>query len=107
VEVRISVLTPDNAQEPDVLLAITTCVTEGVLCGLELAYASAGHPPRIIVVAERIEPRQLARAMNAGLIFLLDRRTTGYNRIAEAILAAASVTTLRAGQATTAVSAGR
>jgi hypothetical protein len=61
----IAVLARDDAREPDVLLAVTTQLTETTLCGLELASVSAGHPPRLVLVVERIEPWQLDRAMAA------------------------------------------
>jgi AmiR/NasT family two-component response regulator len=103
----IAVLTRDDPHKPDVLLVITTQMTDATLCGLEMASVSAGQPPRIIVVVERIQPSQLARAVNAGLSLLLDRRTTGYDRIAQAILAAGTVTTLGTVHTTTTAAATR
>lgn len=55
----IAVLTRDDAYVPDVLLVVTTQLTETTLCGLELASVSAGHPPRLVAVVEHIEPWQL------------------------------------------------
>jgi hypothetical protein len=103
----IAVLTRGDAGEPDVLLVVATQMTETTLCGLELASVSAGHPPRIVVVVEHIEPWQLARAVDAGLVFVLNRRTAGYDLIAEAIVAAGTLTTGRAACATTAAPADR
>jgi hypothetical protein len=84
----IAVLARDDPHEPDVLLIITTQLSDATLCSLELASVSAGRPPRVVVVVERIGPRQLARVANAGVFSLLDRRTSGYDRIAQEILAA-------------------
>jgi hypothetical protein len=103
----IAVLSRDDAREPDVLLVVTAQLTETTLCGLELASVSAGHPPRLVAVVEHIEPWQLDRAMGAGLVCVLDRRTAGYDLIAQAIVAAGAVTARGAACATTAVTTER
>jgi hypothetical protein len=103
----IAVLTSDDAYEPDVLLVVTTQLTEVTLCSLELAGVSAGHPPRIVVVVEHIEPWQLDRAMGVGLVCVLDRRTAGYDLIAQAIVTAGTAPTRRAACVTTAVTTER
>ena len=103
----IAVLTRDDTVEPDVLLVVTTQLTETTLCGLELASVSAGHPPRLVVVVEHIEPWQLDRAMGAGLVCVLDRRTAGRDLIAQAILTAGTAPTRRAACVTTAVTTER
>jgi hypothetical protein len=103
----IAVLTRDHTDEPDVLLVVTTQLTETTLCGLELASVSAGHPPRLVVVVEHIEPWQLDRAMGAGLVCVLDRHTAGYDLIAQAIITAGTAPTRRAACVTTAVTTER
>ena len=108
----IGVLTRDDTREPDVLLVVTRQLTETTLCGLELASVSAGHPPRLVVVVEHIEPWQLDRAMAAGLVCVLDLRTAGSDLIAQAIVTAGTVTTgtgptRRAACVTTAVTTER
>lgn len=103
----IAVLTRDDAHEPDVLLVVTTQLTETTLCGLELASVSAGHPPRLVAVVEHIEPWQLDRAMAAGLVCVLDRRTAGYDLIAQAIVTAGRAPTRGAACVTTAVTTER
>lgn len=103
----ITVLTRDDTDEPDVLLVVTTQLTETTLCGLELASVSAGHPPRLVVVVEHIEPWQLDRAMGAGLVCVLDRRTAGGDLIAQAIVTAGTAATRRAASVTTAVTTER
>jgi hypothetical protein len=52
------------------------------------------------VVTEQIGPGLLARPRNTGPGCLLDRRRSGYDRIARAIAAAATVSAPRADQAT-------
>jgi DNA-binding NarL/FixJ family response regulator len=97
----ISVLTTRSKVVPDVLFVNTTLVSESVVRTLELApYAAAKCPPRIVVVTEQIGPRQLSRAIDAGVVCLLDRRRSGYDRIARAIMAAAMVPAPRSGHAT-------
>lgn len=97
---NISVLAACAVVVPDVLFVNTTLVSESVVRSLELApHAASARPPRIVVVTEQIGPRQLARARNAGLVCLLDRRRSGYDRIARAIVAAALVPAPRASQA--------
>ena len=103
----IAVLTRDDAYEPDVLLVVTTQLTETTLCGLELASVSAGHPPRLVAVVEHIEPWQLDRAMGAGLVCVLDRHTAGYDQIAQAIVTAGRAPTRSAACVTTAVTTER
>ena len=103
----ITVLTRDDTDEPDVLLVVTTQLTETTLCGLELASVSAGHPPRLVVVVEHIEPWQLDRAMGAGLVCVLDRRTASCDLIAQAIVTAGTAPTRRAACVTTAVTTER
>jgi hypothetical protein len=85
---RIAMLGMGDPQEPDVLLVMTTRMTDATLSSLELASVSAGQPPRIVLVVADIGTRQLARAVNAGLTFLLDRLTADHDQIAQAILAA-------------------
>jgi hypothetical protein len=98
----ISVLTTRSKAVPDVLFINTTLVSESVVRTLELApYAATKCPPRIVVVTEQIGPRQLSRAIDAGVVCLLDRRRSGYDRIARAIVAAAMVPAPRAGHAAT------
>jgi DNA-binding NarL/FixJ family response regulator len=88
----ISVLTTRSKVVPDVLFVNTTLVSESVVRTLELApYAATKCPPRIVVVTEQIGARQLARVLDAGVVCLLDRRRSGYDRIARAIVAAAMV----------------
>jgi len=103
----ITVVARDDTDEPDVLLVVTTQLTETTLCGLELASVSAGHPPRLVAVVEHIEPWQLDRAMGAGLVCVLDRRTAGYDLIAQAIVTAGTSPTRRAASVTTAVTTER
>jgi hypothetical protein len=103
----IAVLTRDDSREPDVLLVVTRQLTETTLCGLELASVSAGHPPRLVVVVEHIEPWQLDRAMAAGLVAVLDLRTAGSALIAQAIVTAGTAPTRRAACVTTAVTTER
>jgi hypothetical protein len=86
---RIVLLDREDPDEPDVLLVMTTRMTDATLSSLELASVSAGQSPRIVVVTEDIGTRQLARAASAGPTFLLDRLTTSHDQIAQAILAAA------------------
>lgn len=88
----ITVLPPFPAHEPDVLLIMTTRVSEPVLRSLELASRGwAPRSPRIVMVAERIETRQLVRAVNAGLVFLLDRSGNDFDQIARAVLLAGMI----------------
>lgn len=93
----ITVLPPYPAHEPDVLLVITACVSEPVLRSLELTFHGwAPRSPRIVMVTEHIEPRQLVRAVNAGLVFLLDPRGGDFDQIARAVLLAGMIMTVPA-----------
>ena len=97
---NILVLTPRSEAAPDVLFVNTTLVSESVVRTLELVPSAAVKcPPRIVVVTEHIGARQLSRALDAGVVCLLDRRRSGYDRIARAIMAAAMIPAPRAGQA--------
>jgi DNA-binding NarL/FixJ family response regulator len=92
---------------PDVLFVNTTLVSESVVRTLEVTpYAAVKRPPRLVVVTGQTGPRQLSRAIDAGVVCLLGRRRSGYDRIARAIMAAAMVPAPRAGHAT-ASEAGR
>ena len=89
---KIHVLAPGSRVAPDVLFVNTTLMSEAVLRSLELApLRTPEGPPRIVVVTEHIGPRQLARALDAGMVCLLDRRRSGYDRIAQAIVSAAMI----------------
>lgn len=90
----IAVLIPEREHEAKVLLVITASVTEHELLAMEHArYASFDGRLRIVMVTDYIDPRQLMRAINAGLVLLLDRRTCGYDKIARSVVAAATAAT--------------
>lgn len=79
----IAVLTTRSKTGPDVLCVNPALVSESVVRTLELTpYAAAKCPPRIVVVTEQIGPRQVSRAIDASVVCLLDRRRSGYDRIA-------------------------
>lgn len=90
----IAVLTPAYEDEASVVLIITTSVTEDVLLAMERVHQeSPDGRPRVVLVASQIERWDLARAINAGLVVLLDRQNCGYDRIARAVLTAGAATT--------------
>ncbi len=79
----------DQPHPPDVLLVLADDVTEVVLARME--YASRRADPTgalpIVLVANGIEESRLLRAIDIGLVSLLERRESGFARVVDAIVA--------------------
>ncbi|MFJ4656831.1 response regulator transcription factor [Nocardia sp. NPDC088792] len=74
----------------DVLLVVTGAITVPVLALMESARSqSQGVAPKLVVVADQFSEEQVARMIVMGLTALLHRRESSFNRIVEAICAAA------------------
>ncbi|MFC5204320.1 helix-turn-helix transcriptional regulator [Streptomyces kaempferi] len=72
---RVDVLTPDTVERPDILLAIATEITDEIFTQLaRRARESAGHRPRVVLIANNPTPSQLSRAMELGLAAFVPRR---------------------------------
>ena len=87
----ILVLDVGQHQAAAVLLVITASVTNSVLHQIELTrQASRVDGPRVVMVADDLGEQYVLRAAKSGLISLLYRHESGYDRVARAIAAAAA-----------------
>jgi DNA-binding NarL/FixJ family response regulator len=86
---EIEVVGADQWQRGQVLLVLAEKVTDDILGQLEHFYREAGAGDRsVVLVAAEVRRSQVLRAIGAGLVCLLPRHETGYDRIVRAVVAA-------------------
>jgi len=70
-----------SCRDADVLLVLVRDVTDEWIAKMERAAAEAAGDLRIVLVADEIKQGQLLRAIHFGLVSVLPRSETGYDRI--------------------------
>lgn len=82
---------PDRHRHADVLLVLANEVTEHLLARVEAGSTRAGEPePAVVMVVDDFPEQFLLRAVNLGLVALLNRQESGFDRIVRAVRAAVS-----------------
>ena len=86
---EITVLPIDQRHRTEVLVVLVDEVTEDVLVRMERSYrgATCGELTTVLLASE-IRQDQMLRAINAGLVSLLSRHESEFDRIVRAIVAA-------------------
>jgi DNA-binding NarL/FixJ family response regulator len=84
----VRLLSGTAAPDADVLLVLSTTVTEDLLEDMARAWKSAANSRQaVVLVAGPLRERQLARAFNAGVVSILPRREATVGLIVRAVLA--------------------
>ena len=88
---KITPLPPDNLDRADVVLVMANRVTEETL---SLMQHAAGHVPdrdlTFVLVCDDIREAQLLRALSWGMVSVLLREETDYDRVVHALMHAAA-----------------
>jgi DNA-binding NarL/FixJ family response regulator len=85
---ELAVLSVGQHHRARVLLMLADELSEGALSTMERVRREAASRPGTVLVANELGQEQLARAVDLGLVSVLHRRHSGYDRIVRAILAA-------------------
>ena len=87
---EVEVLPPDQHQRAEVILILAGQRSDGVLSTMERASrdTTTTRRPSIVLVANEFREDRVLRAIKFGLVSLLYRQDSGYDRIVQAILAA-------------------
>jgi DNA-binding NarL/FixJ family response regulator len=86
---EIEVLPPDQHQRAEVILILAGQLTDAVLSTMERAGREATtRRPSIVLVANDFREDRVLRAIKFGLVSLLYRQDSGYDRIVQSILSA-------------------
>jgi DNA-binding NarL/FixJ family response regulator len=86
---EIEVLPPDQHQRAEVILILAAQLTDAVLSTMERAgRETATRRPSVVLVANEFREDRVLRAIKFGLVSLLYRQDSGYDRIVQSILSA-------------------
>jgi DNA-binding NarL/FixJ family response regulator len=88
---EVEVLAPDQHHRAEVILILANALTDGVLSTLERSSReSGGRRPSIVLVANEFREDRIVRAIKYGLVSVLYRQDTSFERIVSAITGAYS-----------------
>src|SRR5262249_52893322 len=82
------VVRPAGEWRCDILLVLVSEVAEAAMLVMQQAYEANAGELSIVLVANTIQEKQVLRAVKFGLVSLLDRQETDFDRIVGAIAAA-------------------
>jgi DNA-binding NarL/FixJ family response regulator len=88
----VEVLPPDQHQRAEVILILAGQLSDGVLSTMERASrdTTTTRRPSIVLVANEFREDRVLRAIKFGLVSLLYRQDSGYDRIVQTIMSASA-----------------